>query len=109
MDKPAQHNARQLRDRKHAREQARGTAAERGYDWAWQQAAAEFRRLPANWWCVLCRAEGTIKRAECVDHIKPARVCSDQEFWDHEHNWAALCIACNNAKREEDRIKWPVI
>jgi 5-methylcytosine-specific restriction protein A len=74
----------------------RGTANERGYNYAWQKARLAYLREHP-----LCRScfgasPQIIRAAEIVDHIVPHR--GDLVlFWD-QANWQALCPACHNAK-----------
>jgi len=75
----------------HARErdQARGTAAERGYDARWQARRAAY--LAGHRWCVDCGA-----RATEVDHERAHRGDAAL-FWD-EGNWRARCKGCHSRK-----------
>jgi 5-methylcytosine-specific restriction enzyme A len=67
------------------REQQRGSAAERGYDWKWRKARdAYLREHPL---CVLCLPR--LVPAEVVDHIRDHK--GDKRlFWD-QSNWRGLC------------------
>jgi 5-methylcytosine-specific restriction protein A len=72
----------------------RKTSCQRGYGYAWQQAAAAY--LTANPLCVYCGG-----RADCVDHAM-AHKGDMRLFWDRT-NWRACCGPCNSrkaAKRE---------
>lgn len=71
---------------KHRRE-ARGTAAERGYDRRWRNARAAF--LAAHPLCAECSKHGRVTPARVVDHIVPHRG-DEKLFWD-EKNWQSLC------------------
>lgn len=84
-------------------EAARGSSRDRGYTRRWDIYSAKRRQeYPI---CVMCKAKGTISPAEVTDHIKPASVCSDAEFWDPE-NHQSLCFACNAKKAKQDRAKY---
>lgn len=72
----------------------RGTAAQRGYDYQWQQARKTY--LVANPLCVICRKKGILAPANVVDHITPHRGDKDL-FWDSD-NWQALCKQCHDFK-----------
>ena len=77
------------------------SAADRGYNRAWQKASKLF--LAAHPLCVKCAAEGVYHRATVVDHIVPHR--GDQGlFWDR-NNWQALCKKHHDQKtgREDSR------
>lgn len=65
----------------------RGSSAQRGYGYKWQQArAAHLLQHPL---CVMCKQQGGIKAADVVDHIIPHK--GDQAlFWD-SGNWQSLC------------------
>jgi 5-methylcytosine-specific restriction protein A len=79
--------------RKKARAQndrERGTAAERGYTWAWSGPnGAAKTHLKANPLCVHCLQQGLRQAAKVVDHIIPHRGNMDL-FWDSS-NWQSLC------------------
>lgn len=72
----------------------RGTAHQRGYTHAWQQAARAF--LDQHPTCVRCQAQGLVTPASVVDHRIPHR--GDQRlFWDVT-NWDPLCKPCHDRK-----------
>lgn len=72
----------------------RGTAAERGYGYRWQQARARF--LLEHPLCAICAITSRTAAATVVDHIIPHR--GDQLlFWD-EANWQPCCESCHNSK-----------
>ncbi len=75
-------------------EQARGTAAQRGYGYAWQQASESF--LIANPLCRQCELEGRTTASEVTDHIVPHRG-NTRLFWDPS-NWQPLCRTCHGKK-----------
>lgn len=52
--------------------------------------------------CEECLRKGIYTPAEVVDHIRPAPLCSEEDFWD-ENNWQSLCEACNIAKGNRDK------
>jgi 5-methylcytosine-specific restriction protein A len=96
------------------RDQARGTAQERGYDHAWADYSKRFRAAHpvcgqradnsldrVNSRCV---QEGRTTPSECVDHNVP--MSQGGSKWD-EKNHTALCLACNTWKRntlEQQRV-----
>lgn len=71
------------------RDDRRGTANQRGYNYAWQQASKAF--LDRNPLCAECRKEGRAEAATLVDHIVPHRG-DRRRFWD-VNNWQGLCAA----------------
>ena len=73
----------------------RGSAAERGYGYRWQQ--ARIRYLAANPLCVMCSGQGKVVAAEVVDHIKPHK--GNQALFWSAGNWQSLC------KRHHDSDK----
>jgi 5-methylcytosine-specific restriction protein A len=74
----------------------RGTAAQRGYGAAWQQARKAY--LAANPLCRSCEQMNPprITAAVVVDHVIPHR--GDQERFWNEANWQSLCKRCHNVK-----------
>ena len=73
---------------------ARQTAAQRGYDYRWQQATKVF--LGDHPLCAACQSDGRVTEATCVDHVEPHR--GDMaKFWDAD-NWQALCKRCHDRK-----------
>lgn len=72
----------------------RGTAAERGYGYRWQQARERFlKRYPL---CVHCLKDGQTQAAEVVDHKIPHK--GDKAlFWDQD-NWQGLCKRHHDVK-----------
>jgi 5-methylcytosine-specific restriction enzyme A len=79
----------------------RGTSAQRGYDYRWQNRSKFF--LACNPLCVYCQREGRITAATLVDHATPHR--GDQNlFWD-ETNWQALCETCHNSRKQSEEKK----
>ena len=73
----------------------RGSSAQRGYGYRWQQARAVFLR--ENPLCCMCLADDVLTEATVVDHITPHRG-DDSLFWDRA-NWQPLC------KRHHDSDK----
>jgi 5-methylcytosine-specific restriction enzyme A len=72
-------------------DQARGTAAQRGYGARWQKLRRLYlRRYPV---CVLCGRPATD-----VDHILPRRRGGS----DHETNLQALCASCHARKTNQE-------
>ncbi len=78
----------------------RGTAAQRGYGYKWQQASKGFLR--SHPLCVYCERQGRVKAATLVDHITPHK--GDQAlFWD-KNNWQSMCSSCHDSvKSREER------
>lgn len=72
----------------------RGTAASRGYDRRWSEAARDY--LAEHPLCVGCESEGRTELATLVDHVIPASVAPGR-FWDRG-NWQGLCKGHHNAK-----------
>ena len=81
-------------------DERRGTAAQRGYGYRWQQASKGFLR--SHPLCVYCERLGKVTAATLVDHIIPHR--GDMTlFWDRG-NWQPLCKACHDSvKSREER------
>ncbi len=77
----------------------RKSARERGYTWQWEKARAAF--LAIHPLCVLCEALGVVTPATVVDHIRPHR--GDRNLFWLVSNWQALCKACHDAKRGEEK------
>ena len=78
----------------------RGTAAQRGYGYRWQQARRSY--LAEHPLCVMCDAAGKVTAATVVDHVRPHR--GDMLlFWDRD-NWQPLCAPCHDgAKATQER------
>lgn len=88
-----------------AKDIARGTAQERGYDSRWAAYSKQFRA--AHPVCgerhdgtldtvhSRCAAAGRMTPAQCVDHTIPASKGGD--FWNPMNHMSA-CLACNSAK-----------
>lgn len=75
-------------------DERRGTAAQRGYDGAWQKARKGY--LAKHPLCASCLRGGKYTPATVVDHIIPHR--GDKNlFWDSE-NWQSLCKQCHDRK-----------
>lgn len=85
------------------RDQARGTARERGYSSRWDKASATYLR--SHPYCVVCG-----QPAEVTDHIKAPKLrqattpeerrAASRLFWD-QANWQALCQYHNKLKAIE--------
>lgn len=92
--KPTSHAMQMAAERRRLADQARGSAASRGYDARWRKAAGQFLR--SHPLCVRCSADGRSVGAEVVDHIIPHK--GDQRlFWDRS-NWQVLCKSCHDRK-----------
>ena len=68
-------------------DQARPSAAERGYDAKWRRVRAQFLRHHPE--CAVCGAEATV-----VDHVVPLSQGGTHEW----ANLQPLCVACHNRK-----------
>lgn len=75
-------------------ERERGTAAQRGYDGAWQNARKGY--LAKHPLCAECLKSGRYTPATVVDHIIPHRG-NKGLFWDAD-NWQSLCKQCHDRK-----------
>lgn len=83
--------ARHVPQRSTPRER-RGTAARRGYAYAWQKYRAWYLSRPENVLCAACkRAVATV-----VDHVIPHRGDPDL-FWESS-NHQPLCRHCHGVK-----------
>jgi len=80
-----------------AKERARGTAHERGYDRRWQAYRVSFLR--ANPICVLCLAEKRVEPATVVDHVR-AHKGDHVLFWD-PRNHRAVCKPHHDQRVDE--------
>lgn len=76
----------------------RGTAAQRGYGYKWQQARAAF--LVEQPLCCYCNRIGKVGAATVVDHIIPHRG-EHSLFWDRD-NWQALCKRCHDSIKQKE-------
>jgi 5-methylcytosine-specific restriction protein A len=91
---------RERRERERAYDQARGTAAERGYDSKWQRARVTF--LAQHPLCIMCEREQRVAAATVVDHIIPHR--GDRKLFWSRSNWQPLCKPHHDrAKQAEER------
>lgn len=88
------------KDLERRRDQRRGSAWARGYDWTWQKLRAwKLRQDPL---CAHCLAIGRIVPAEEVDHIERFEGKDDPRRLDPE-NLQSLCKPCHSRKtRRED-------
>lgn len=80
-----------------AREQARGSAAERGYDRRWQIYRLNFLRSTPL--CVLCLTIGVVTPATVVDHVQ-AHKGDERLFWEPS-NHRAVCKPHHDARVDE--------
>lgn len=85
--------------KRHA-EALRGTAASRGYGWAWQRYRLVF--LAEHPICVRHLAIGEIVPSRIVDHIVRVEGADDPLFWEPT-NHQALCVACHNVKTNAEK------
>ena len=75
-------------------DERRGTAAQRGYGYKWQQAREGFLRVHPL--CVKHEERGELVPAVVVDHIKPHR--GDMTLFWQRSNWQPLCKLCHDVK-----------
>lgn len=80
-------------------EKYRESAHQRGYTFRWTKLSQLYRRM--NPLCVMCMNQGQrIVAATCVDHIIPARCCTELTMcWD---NLQSSCGRCNTRKKLSD-------
>lgn len=76
----------------------RGSSAQRGYGYKWQQARLGWlRKHPL---CEYCKREGVVTEAVVVDHIVPHR--GDMKlFWDTS-NWQSLCDHHHSSDKQRE-------
>ena len=83
----------------------KGTAAERVrsadpyHTSRWTKLSRAFRAEHPL--CEMCKRNGIVKPATCVDHIEPWPICGDR-FYDRS-NLQALCDECNHLKGQQDK------
>lgn len=95
---------------KQSYDRQRGSAAQRGYGYAWQKYRAWFVVQVDCSVCGRnhaicegkCREQGIVSVTFAVDHKTPHRG-DRQLFWDH-HNHQGLCEQEHNAKAAEERL-----
>jgi 5-methylcytosine-specific restriction protein A len=86
--------AKHIKQQRQAIDERRGTSAERGYSYAWQQARAGFlRKHPL---CASHEKKGEVVAATVVDHIDPHKG-DKAKFWERT-NWQPLCKPCHDRK-----------
>jgi 5-methylcytosine-specific restriction protein A len=78
----------------------RGTAAERGYTYAWR--AARMQYLLRHPLCIECERDGRVRAATEVDHIMPHNGNAGL-FWS-ENNWQSLCKSHHSAKTRREQF-----
>jgi 5-methylcytosine-specific restriction protein A len=90
--RPLTHAQRQAAQRSpEALREARGTAAERGYDHRWRKAREAF--LARNPLCLYCLRQGRTAVATLIDHSVPPK--GDMVlFWD-QTLWVPCCGPCH--------------
>ncbi len=81
-------------------DEARGSAADRGYDHRWGAYARGYKRRHPL--CMECKRQGRITAVYCVDHIEPVESKYDPKFWD-ETNHQSLCESCHNRKTAKEK------
>jgi len=89
-------------NRKHQGGYQRETSDPRYHTSRWTKLSRRLRGTAAFALCAECRKKGLLVPAEVVDHIKPAFLCNDQEFYDPA-NLQPLCQTCNHAKGQKDK------
>jgi 5-methylcytosine-specific restriction enzyme A len=82
------------RERQRTVDRARGTAAERGYGWAWQRLRAQ--ALRAQPWCSYCFDQGSPSNPLTIDHRWPKARGGTDEL----DNLQVLCHRCNSGKKD---------
>ena len=85
--------------RSEKRQDCRRTADDRGYDWRWNQFAAQYKR--ENPLCVECSKQGNVTVSRVVDHIMPLHIREDLKY--EPTNLQSLCQAHHTAKTHRDR------
>jgi len=90
----------------------KGTANAQGYTYKWQQSSRRFllryrlcgdrpnSQPPVMSECWTRRQRHPyqgVTVATVVDHVVPHRG-DMRSFWDHQHNWQALCKTCHDKK-----------
>lgn len=89
---------KQPRQRNHNYDSTRKNAAQRGYDYKWQQYRVEF--LKRNPTCKVCGAKATV-----VDHIIPHK--GNKGLFLTRFNHQPLCKPCHDRKtRTQDMGTW---
>ena len=84
------------RDRERLYDQARGSAAERHYDGAWDRARRA--HLKAHPLCVYCELDGFVTAATLVDHFWPHS--GDRTvFWLRRY-WTSSCVSCHSGMKQ---------
>lgn len=79
--------------------EGRGSAAQRGYGWAWQKLRDQVMARDCGL-CLPCQARGLVSLASSVDHI----VGKDQGGSDDPLNLQAICDPCHKAKTAAERL-----
>lgn len=78
----------------------RESACKRGYTRTWKKLRdAHLHQHPL---CRMCKDQGRLVAAECVDHIKPISGRDDPRLLD-QHNLQALCLSCHNVKTGREK------
>jgi 5-methylcytosine-specific restriction protein A len=96
-DGPGSRCPRHTRAREQVRDRARGTAAQRGYDYTWQQLSA---LVVAHYkQCMSCGDTGTLGNPLTADHIIP----KSRGGTDDWANLTCLCRECNSRKGSQAR------
>lgn len=69
----------------------------------WRKASRDYRRSHPV--CELCRDEGRVSLAQCVDHIEP-HYGDPAKFWD-VNNWQSACKPCHSRKTWQEMKRTP--
>ena len=70
----------------------RGSAQDRGYDWAWQRLSGAYRK--DHPFCEECDHWGRVEPMVYVDHMVPIRIDPEKRL-DPENIWS-LCARCHH-------------
>ena len=97
MHRPPGAASNQQRQRE--RDQRRGSSAQRGYDYAWQQ--LRLLKLQTDPMCESCKPEGRVRLAREVDHV--IRITERPDLRLDWGNLKSLCSRCHAAKSAAER------
>lgn len=82
------------KDDRRQTDKRRGTSAQRGYGYRWQQYREVF--IAEHPLCEECTKQGIVSATFAVDHIVPHKG-DEKLFWD-PNNHQGLCEGCHNRK-----------
>lgn len=101
-----------------AKRDARASAADRGYGYAWQKARAAFLALPENQFCERCKARGILnaghlrmdgspqtnrKRIHLVVNHRFPHKGDKKLFWDRK-NWEVSCPDDHDIRIQQEEV-----